>query len=315
MTNVSLELYRTFWAIGTAGSLTKAAAMLFVTQPSVSSALKSLETQLGTALCVRSQKGVILTAEGQVLFDELNAAMDHIDVAERKLGSLLKLESGRISLSAGDTVCNYFLMPLISVFKDNNPSVKFEITNRTSPETLEIIRARKAEIGFVNILPRPDENIFHVTDCLSLTNILIGGSKYAYLAEKTFQLRELSDYPLIMLERKSSGRIQLDAYLESLGIEANPIFELGSVDLMMNFVSNNYGLAFIHDEINGCRIDGKTLFRIGTTPETPLQKLSMIELKSVPISHASRQFKKYVLTRCGGDPQIGNCISTVDPIQ
>ena len=295
MTNISLELYRTFWAVGKTGSLTKAAAQLYVTQPSVSSALKSLESQLGATLFVRSQKGVTPTEEGVVLFEEIDRAFGHIETAERKLDSLINLNSGRVSLSAGDTVCNYYLMPLISGFRDKYPSVKFGITNRTSPETLEIIGERKAEIGFVNMHPRPPEDIYSVFPCIGLTPVLICGEKYKRLADTVFPLHRLSEFPLIMLERKSSGRLQLDAYLESLGIIPNPILELGSVDLMVNFVSNNYGLAFIQDELCGQMIDGATLYRIETDPKPPKSELLMIELRDVPISRAAAAFKNYVL--------------------
>ncbi|MDR2505957.1 MAG: LysR family transcriptional regulator, partial [Oscillospiraceae bacterium] len=102
MNNVSLELYRTFLMLGKTKNITSAAKLLYVSQPSVSFALKTLEEQLGTTLCTRGKKGVTLTAEGQVLFDELCPAFEHIETAERKLSSLLRLDSGVVSISAGD---------------------------------------------------------------------------------------------------------------------------------------------------------------------------------------------------------------------
>jgi DNA-binding transcriptional LysR family regulator len=293
MKNISLELYRTFWAAGKTGSLTKAAALLYVTQPSVSFALKSLEEQLGAILCIRSQKGVALTAEGQVLFEEIDQALGHIETAERKVHSLLNLESGRISISAGDTVCNYFLMPLISAFTEKYPSVRFEITNRTSPETLELVCTRKAEIGFVNICP--DGSVFKKSKCIALTHVLIGGTRFAPLADTTLPLSALAEYPLVMLERKSSGRVMIDHYCESIGVVPAPVFELGSVDLMISFVQNNHGLAFIHEELCGHLIDGKTLFRIQTEPTLPQSELLMIELNNMPISHAASHFKRFIM--------------------
>lgn len=294
MKNFSLDLYRTFWAVGKSGSLTKAASILFVTQPSVSFALKSLEEQLGAILCVRSQKGISLTAEGQVLFEELNRAFEHIEVAERKIKSLLDLDSGKISISAGDTVCNSFLIPLMTAFTEKYPSVSFEITNRTSPETLELIRSRKAEIGFVNIYP---DDSFLASKCMDLTPVLISGKKYGHLSRKIIPIAALLEYPLIMLERKSNSRIQLDSFFESVGIQPCPIYELGSIDLILSFVKNNHGLTFIHKELCGHLIDNEILFHIQTNIGFPKSELLMIELKDVPISHASQRFKSFVLER------------------
>jgi DNA-binding transcriptional LysR family regulator len=73
MKSASLDLYRTFWAVGKTKNLTKASEQLFITQPGVSLALKNLESQLATSPCgIRSKKGERLTKEGEVLFEELD---------------------------------------------------------------------------------------------------------------------------------------------------------------------------------------------------------------------------------------------------
>jgi len=293
MKNISLELYRTFWAVGKTLNITKAARLLFITQPGVSLALKSLEEQLNTPLCVRSSKGVTLTAEGQVLFEEIDKAFLHIETAERKVDSLLNLDSGFVSISAGDTVCNYFLMPLLTAFSEKHPEVRIEITNRTSLETADLVCQRKAELGFVNM--KINDERLRISPCMDITNVLVAGKKYSHLAQKPLPLSELSRFPVIMLERKSSSRLQMDEYLEAFGITPDPVFELGSIELMINFVRNNHGLSFIPFELCGHLIDGETLFRVDTDPGLPQALLAMIELKNIPVSHAAYQFKKFVL--------------------
>ena len=262
MKNISLELYRTFWAVGKTLNMTNAAKLLYVSQPSVSLALKSLEKQLGALLCIRGQKGVTLTAEGQTLFEELDFAFARIEIGERKLQSLLNLDSGNVTISASDTVCNYYLMPFITPFCEKHPKIHIEITNRTSFETLELVQQRKVELGFVN-LPINDKDL-KVSKCMDLNNVLIAGSKYAYLRDKPLNLNELEGLPMIMLERKSNSRLLMDKYLNDLGIHPVPILELGSIDLIINFVRNNHGLAFVPLELCGHLIDDNSLFQIKT---------------------------------------------------
>lgn len=293
MKNISLELYRTFWAVGKTLNMTNAAKLLFVSQPSVSLSLKSLEKQLGVTLCIRGQKGVTLTAEGQALFEELDIAFSHIETGERKLQSLLNLDSGNVSISASDTVCNYFLMPFITSFCEKHPAVHIEITNRTSFETVELVRQRKAELGFVN-LPVDDVGL-KVSKCKNLTHILIAGVKYVHLQNIPLNLNELEKLPMIMLERKSNSRLQMDNFLGELGVHPVPILELGSIDLIISFVRNNHGLAFVPFELCGHLIDNCTLFQIKTTPTIPQNELAMIELKNIPISHTAYNFKMFVL--------------------
>ncbi len=293
MKNISLELYRTFWAVGKTLNMTNAAKLLYVSQPSVSLALKSLEEQLGVLLCIRGQKGVILTAEGQALFEELDFAFARIEIGERKLQSLLNLDSGNVSISASDTVCNYYLMPFITSFCEKHPEIHIEITNRTSFETLELVQQRKVELGFVN-LPINDKDL-KVSKCMDLNNVLIAGIKYSYLRDKPLNLNELEDLPMIMLERKSNSRLHMDKYFDELGIHPVPILELGSIDLIINFVKNNHGLAFVPLELCGHLIDNTSLFQIKIKPAIPQNELAMIELKNIPISHAAYHFKKFIL--------------------
>ena len=65
---VSYDLYRIFYAVAQAGSLTHAAQALHSNQPNVTRAIQNLEQELGTALFLRSNRGVTLTAEGERLF-------------------------------------------------------------------------------------------------------------------------------------------------------------------------------------------------------------------------------------------------------
>ena len=65
--NVSYDYYRIFYYVAKYGSFTQAASMLLNNQPNISRAMKTLESELGCTLFIRSNKGVTLTPEGEVL--------------------------------------------------------------------------------------------------------------------------------------------------------------------------------------------------------------------------------------------------------
>jgi DNA-binding transcriptional LysR family regulator len=294
MKSASLDLYRTFWAVGKTKNLTKASEQLFITQPGVSLALKNLESQLGTTLCIRSKKGVTLTKEGEVLFEELDKAFTSIERAERKLDRLKNLESGSISISAGDTICNYYLLGLIIEFTTMHPEISLQITNRTTFESVELLKAGKIDFGFIN-LPYPDDKL-RITLCRRISEIAVCGEKFSYLTGKKLSLRELLNYPMIMLEQKSNSRLYLDTVFKQAGAHPKPVFELGSVDLMLSFIKNNLGIGFIPYELCGHYIDGKTLFRLELSTEIPVRGIGLIELPDSPSSHAASEFKRMLLS-------------------
>ena len=66
--DVNLELYKIFYFVVKAGSISRASQELYISQPAVSQAIKKLETRLGGQLFARTPKGIVLTPEGEVLF-------------------------------------------------------------------------------------------------------------------------------------------------------------------------------------------------------------------------------------------------------
>lgn len=295
MQSASYELYRIFWAIGRTGNLTRAAQLLYVTQPSVSQALKALERQLNVTLCERSKRGVRLTVEGAALYAELDQAIAHIQAAERKLDRLANLESGIISISAADTVCNYYLLPHIRAFMDAHPKLRLSITNRTSQETLALVQSQQVELGFVN-LPVTDPAVL-ASDCLPLTDVLVAGLPFRHLADQPCALEECLDFPFVLLEKKSASRLSLDASLKAQNIVLQPILELGSIDLILSFVRGGFGLTFVPYELCGALLDGETLFTVPLKKALPLRRLTLIQCRDMPLSIASQAFKQHILAK------------------
>ncbi len=79
---VNLELYRVFYTVAECGSLSKAAKALFVSQPAISQAIKSLEEQLNVKLFDRSYIGVQLSTEGKLIFSRVKEGLALLDGIE-----------------------------------------------------------------------------------------------------------------------------------------------------------------------------------------------------------------------------------------
>ena len=106
----NLEYYKVFYYVAKLGSLTAAAGELSVSQPAVSQALKQLEKALNTRLFVRSSKGIRLTSEGQVLYEHVKEAYEQLMLGEKKLRSMLQLDSGEVRIGASDMTLRYYLL-------------------------------------------------------------------------------------------------------------------------------------------------------------------------------------------------------------
>ncbi len=78
-----LNLYRIFYTVANTENISRAARQLFISQPSLSKALKKLESDLGVTLFIRSSRGVRLTEEGKLLYDYVREAFSSLRRARR----------------------------------------------------------------------------------------------------------------------------------------------------------------------------------------------------------------------------------------
>lgn len=286
------EWYRVFYWTAKLGSLTKAADKLHITQPAVSHTLKQLEASLGGPLFFRSARGVTLTTEGEALYHYVEEAFRLLEVGEKKLAEMQNLAFGEISIGASDTLCKHYLLPELERFHRQYPDIRVRVTNRTTPETIALLKEGQIDFGIVN-LPASDPKVdFRAT--IPLQDCLVGNSDYAELAGEVFPLEKLQEYPLLLLEPGGSTRRFLDTYASSGGVQLKPEFELGSLDLLVQFAQSGFGLTFMTKSyITEELVSGK-LVEIPLTPPIPERHIGIATLKGVPLSAAAKRFMEFL---------------------
>ena len=84
---IDIELYKTFYFVAKYKSITKAAEMLYISQPAVTMSIKKLEEQLEMTLFTRTKRGVILTNEGKVLYEYVKQAMESLKIGENRINN------------------------------------------------------------------------------------------------------------------------------------------------------------------------------------------------------------------------------------
>ena len=241
---LNLDQYQVFLEVARARSFSRAAAALFVTQPAVSQAVKGLEERLGCKLFLRSARGVSLTEEGEHLYREVSGAILRLEEAESHFAGLQTLSAGTLRIGASDTVCKYLLLPFLKEFHRQYPDVSIKVTNRTSSETVRLLREGQVDLGFVNT-PTP---IDATMDCEEVCKVQDGFVCTAELAKrlpKSVTYQELAKQPLLMLERLSSTRRFWDRVFEQEGVSLKPQIELGSLDLLLEFARIGLGISAV----------------------------------------------------------------------
>ena len=291
---INLELYRVFCETAKVGNVTKAAENLFVSQSAVSQSIMQLEDKLGCKLFNRSKRGVRLTAEGEVLFSYADNAVSLIENAQDKISFMKNLREGEIKIGASDTACSLFLLPFLSRFNAEYPEIHISVVNRTTQELITLLKNGTVDISFVN-LPVEDDAALEVQPVMKFHDCFVTGEKYAYLADSMIHLDALRNYPILMLEKRSNSRKQMDRFLRSHGLEIIPSIELESLALVSEFAKIGLGIAATIKEDVQRALDSRELYELRFHEALPIRHLGLAQMKNLSLSFAAEAFKKAVL--------------------
>jgi hypothetical protein len=137
-----------FTAIAEHGSITKASESLNLTQPALSSALSSLESELGVRLFDRIDRKIVLNHNGELLYPKVMQLLE--DTA--KIQNFFNHEqtlTGSIHIAASNTIGNYILPPLMASFKEKHPDTQLALSIGNSERVIESVVGHQADIGFI----------------------------------------------------------------------------------------------------------------------------------------------------------------------
>lgn len=288
---VNIELYRVFYTVAKCGSLTKAADELFISQPAVSQAIKQLENQLGTTLFNRTHRGMELSTQGgKLIYKQVEEALALLDAAENKLIELKTTASGTIRVGATDSIFSNVLADKIVAFNEKYPAVRFELITGTTPETLTQLKENKCDIGFIN-LPIEDKDVNFTGTVSHLSDIFVASSKkYAELKGKQINLKDLQEYPLLMIEANTVARRSFATFTQSLGISLSPDIEVANWDLMLKLAGKGMGIGCVPREYARDELESGELFEVDIVPRLPVRGVGMALPKNIPVPYALREF-------------------------
>lgn len=286
--STNLELYKVFYHTAKLRSFSGAAKELFITQPAVSQAIKQLENELGGQLFFRNAKGVMLTQEGEVLFHYIEQAYQLIATGEKKVTEIHTLLNGEIRIGASDTMCKYYLLPYLESFHCQYPGVKIQVTNRTTPETIKLLKAGQVDLGCI-ILPYEDDQLL-IRKGRPIQECFVGGEKFKELATQTCTLNDLTRYPILLLEKGTNTRRFVDQFAAQNGLVLTPEIELGSIDVLVQFAKIGLGISFVIRDFIREDLKAGRLVEIKTQEKIPGRAIGIVTLSNIPLSKAAEEF-------------------------
>ena len=136
----NMDYYRTFYYAAKLGSVSTAAKVLGVSQPAATMGIKNLEKQIGCPLFTRSSKGISLTQPGEILYQELIPAFEHIQNALDSIKRIQSLEEGVIRVGADGLVSMAMMERPAALFQEQFSGIKVYLSKLYLPEILRYLK-------------------------------------------------------------------------------------------------------------------------------------------------------------------------------
>lgn len=225
-----------FLKIAELRNFTHAANALFVSQPALSRQMRQLEEELGTALFIRSERGVKLTEAGDLLRQRSPAILSDIAQLRNELQSVYsQAPSGSLAIGMGMSVRGILTVPLITQYRKQYPDVSLHVREGITSPLIEDVKLGVLDCALVFELV-PYEHVIEepfVRESL----LLVGPPDAGLRLDRPITARQALSQPLAVTSGDSPLRRKTDAIAADLGTELPVAFETNAVGVMIDCIA------------------------------------------------------------------------------
>lgn len=253
---MELRQLRYFVAIAEEGSFSRAAVRLHVSQPPLSTQIRSLETELGVPLLARTNRGVSLTASGQVFFEEVRAILARLETARARAVQADRGDVGMLSVGFVSIADYGILPPALKSFRSQFPLVEVQLHELTTDAQIRELRAARLDLGFG--LAPVEEPDLEFTSILREALVLAAPADHPAAAGPAIDLRSLSKASFIVPPRDiAPGLYDLTiSRCRAAGFAPRIVQNARQMQTVIGLVSCGMGLALVPSSVRNLKRTG-----------------------------------------------------------
>lgn len=283
---IDLNLYKVFFTVAKCKNISRAAEILYVSQPAVSKSIKTLENSLDICLFSRSSKGVTLTPEGEILFNHIKNAFDELNLGEHILEKLKNKEMGNINLGVSTTIGKNYFLPKFHEFSKQYSDFKIKIINRTTIDTIKLVEEEKLDLGIIGTAT--SEINLELIKIKEIHDILVASNNYLENLKASSIDDILSKGSFMFLENPNTTREHLDNYFTSQNLAITPDIEASNMDFLVECAKIDLGITSVIKEFSYTDLESKTLIEIPLEVKIPPRYIGIVYKNSSNLSIAAK---------------------------
>ncbi len=235
-----------FVKVAALGSFSRAAEALFLTQPTVSEHIRTLEEELGVRLLDRLGRGAAPTKAGQLLLGYAQRILELHRGARQALDQFQGRMSGELVVGGSTIPGEYVLPALIGRFKEKYPDVAISLLIGDTQRVLDWVLEGRVEAGVVGA--QIAHRVLEYRELMPDELVVVVPAGHPWRGKKTASLEEVRQEPLIVRERGSGSRHALERALAEVGLDLGAfrvVGEMGSTQAIKQGVKAGVGISLI----------------------------------------------------------------------
>lgn len=296
---MTLQQLRYALTIAGCGSMNEAAKRLFLSQPSLSETVKELEQEIGLQIFMRSNRGIIITPEGEEFLGYARQVIDQYGILKARYVEKQRKEKFSVSMQHYTFAVKAFVE---TVKKAGMDSYEFAANETTTYDVMENVRNFKSEIGVLYLNDFNEQVLMKIIREKGLEfEELFACDTYVYLwsghplaEQSVISMEELDEYPCLSFDQGRNSSLYLAEEMKST-YDYKRLIKANDRATLLNFMIglNAYTLCsgIICEELNGSDYMAIPL------KETEKMRIGYVKRKGASISHIGQiyieELKKY----------------------
>lgn len=244
-----LRHIRAFLVLARAGSFTRAAAELHMSQPTLTVQIQQLETAIGVKLFDRNKRHVALTQAARELMVPLERILIDVDAIAASTEELLEHRRGLVSVAALPSMSAAILPRAIKKLSQSYPGITVRVQDGVAAKVAELVKTGQVDFGISSLTAGDKDLVSHILTMDRLCAVVASGHKLA--KKRSTTVRELAKYPLVVMGKDSSARMLMDQGFDREGLVPIVAYEVTYASSVSGLTAAGLGVGILPESVAG----------------------------------------------------------------
>ena len=230
-----------FYHVARLRSITKAADIQGLAQPTVTSHLKKLEEELGFSLFDRIKRPIMLTSDGAAVLEMIGPIVNGLTALKTHAES--QGREGSLTIAAYADLVLHYLPQVIQRFRTEYPNVHVRLLARHHGEMIQMARSGEVDLALSTTQNVPDPSLDFV-DLFTSSTMMLTPPGHELLERQPVRLEDIAKWPLILYGPNTILRTQLERAFREQGLDYEIVMEMDNVEYAKRYVRIGMGISF-----------------------------------------------------------------------